>query len=457
MIQRNKKAFAKNLESRSGNHLADLYDIHDSNSELVERKIREIEIKLAKLSSIESTYTHFEDKQATIITEMEKFVRLDSYVKLIEYYRKHSDFNDHLLMRICILSQGILLNLVKVSKTFRANSNSILATMYSYYKDEVPQDRLTEVNTANIRLEKSTKVPDHIIVLMFISKITCMIQVLVPSTQAITMQYFQMHPKCFFLSNETKEAFIEDSEPTALVSELINHHRDFVVEMNYYEMIFKKSALLYKLALEDNITILRYVLWFTCLIMNIFLVYDRTRLSDGEPDYLTFTKVFFDSCIGRYRWPRILACVPLDVEQISATCPHCNAATRTEGGEKRLDDQGLLHHLLLPVSSLQVDSHAVSAAHNLCPCFNIRQRLLLHFALDIDRATLGNRRLCSAVHHHSPQTTADVADPGAVRHLRICLPDLPVLLRRLHCGWSCVCPSLWVSRLVPDAFCQPWI
>lgn len=275
--------------------LADLYDIKDSSIEVIDRKIKEIEIKLAKLSSFENTVSYFENKESVILDEMEKLVIVQDYEKLIENYRKYEEFNNHMLMRICITAQGVLMNLVNISKTFKANTINVMAAMYSYYEQKVPKDRLSGVDTTSIKLRIGEEVPDHLVVLMFITQITVRIEVIVPSTKALVIQYFQLHPKCLFLTDDTKNGFIETSEPTAMISEITDKHQEFMIEMESNEKGYKRSRLLYYLTMHDSITIHRYIMWSFGLFINVLFLYDNTKIHSIEDiDFRTFGDRTFD-------------------------------------------------------------------------------------------------------------------------------------------------------------------
>lgn len=111
--------------------------------------------------------------------------------QLVEMYNKYEEFSEHIIMNIVITAYVLIKNMATKIKFYEI-----------FLKDK---DRIAK----NYSLEVGSK--EEAVVFEFINRIMVDIQIVYKSNDVTSLQrfYFKLPPRCFFLSNEMKNRFME--------------------------------------------------------------------------------------------------------------------------------------------------------------------------------------------------------------------------------------------------------
>ena len=116
----------------------------------------------------------------------------------------------------------------------------------------------------------------------FVNIISCTIEVSIKN-QKLCVPY-QVIPKCFFLTRNTKKNFrmkCDISDPSRKLLALMDATPVFIIEMDHYLKIYQKSPLLFWMSSNDTFTRLMRVTWWICLAMNVAAAYDWGFVNKG--------------------------------------------------------------------------------------------------------------------------------------------------------------------------------
>ena len=285
-------------QSKLSKNKLDLYEVESSGLVAIDSEIRILQQKLNKLNDLSTSISEFEDKEAIILQEMEDIIQINSYKSLIEYYKLYNEFNSHIILTICSELLGMMDIMARKSDSFRANVAKRVKMMYMYFGNEVPTDVLQEnrIDVTRISRKDESEAPEDIVIFMFMVKIINKIEVMEKNGVELnnkTIQFIQ-HPLSFYLSQETKESFLDSVVPSKMIETVAEDHETFVIEMEHSWRNRKSSAFFYYISLHDNLTKQRYFVWYLCLLQNLALAYSlRTNDETGGVDYEIFKENTF--------------------------------------------------------------------------------------------------------------------------------------------------------------------
>src|SRR3990167_9334918 len=274
----------------------DFYKTRQSDKHVMEAEIRRIQQKLHKVDTAPTLESMFESYDSLVYEELEGIIKITDYHQILDFYVRYPMFSDHPLLKISLKLYTIMHNFSRFSENFQLRIRERSRLLYAYFGAHVPIILVHDLDLSDIEPLKSKDAPEDINVFMFLAKISKQLEVNIPSSKGLNLQMinFQIHPMSFELTRNTKMDFLNKADSQNIVQEFLNNYRYFEIEMRHNLDRRQKHPIKYFFGKKENQTVMRYSVWALGLIMNILLLIDARRNTDGDIEHLFLSNGFFD-------------------------------------------------------------------------------------------------------------------------------------------------------------------
>jgi hypothetical protein len=191
-------------------------------------------------------------------------------------YQKENNFAKHPAINIAIGLVHII-NAVQTKKRlykrFVSEKHSDTLALYGSQGIEIELSKFSKKEPMKgVDRKKALKEDKNkkLIFFHFVNIISCMIEVSIKG-QKLCIPY-QVMPKCFFLTQDSKKVFrmrCDISDPSRKLLALMDSSPIFIVEMDHYLKLYQKSPLLFWISSNDTFKRLMKVTWWIALALNI--------------------------------------------------------------------------------------------------------------------------------------------------------------------------------------------
>jgi hypothetical protein len=177
--------------------------------------------------------------------------------QIYNLYNKQEEFSEHIIMNIIISTFVLLKNLSTKIKFYE---------MFLKDKERIAKNYTKEV-----------KSKEEAVIYNFILTIIVDIEILYKSNDITSLQkfYFKMPPRCFFLTDEMMDRFIEEStieSTTAKRNFLYNNTEALSLEMLENQKNFSRLSSISYAMTNDAFRNYQFFLIILCVLLNIFLL-----------------------------------------------------------------------------------------------------------------------------------------------------------------------------------------
>ena len=159
---------------------------------------------------------------SVITEELMDYIRVEDYEDIMNKYTKEDKFSSHIILDIAIKLNEMLKRFCNIPELggYGISMDNVYIALIEKYDDEVPVHILTRYKSYQRKNEELPFDEKHVFY-MFLTKITSEIELRNPTTKAKTLQFFQIKPNTFFLTNSTKQRFTRTADTGAMLVDMI--------------------------------------------------------------------------------------------------------------------------------------------------------------------------------------------------------------------------------------------
>ena len=214
-----------------------------------------------------------------ITNEIMDYVKVDDWQEIFRVYTQDKVFANHVLLQIVLKLNDMLLRFVEPIAGYRISIDNVYRLLIDKYQDDV---------SAHIRnkfdgYEKSDAASlEHLeekyVFYMFLTKITSEIE-LKNKGENVTV-LFPLHPKVFFLTDQSKEHFRDVNKPEDMKVKLITSFEELTLEMDDNLETYRKHKILYNASSDEFFWYAKRIIWLLGFCLNILLIIFYRRDTD---------------------------------------------------------------------------------------------------------------------------------------------------------------------------------
>ena len=212
----------------------------------------------------------FTDDISLITQEIVDYVTVDDYDAIMDLYKQDDGFSSHLLLQIVFKLNDFLMRFADSVAGYKICLEDVYRNMADIYDDEVPfyiRNKLGKYEPKAVE-----KINEKYALYMFLCKITEEVRMLNPETQETVNVFFPLMPKIFFLTDQTKNEFMDQADTSSMMVDLIQRFPCFQVEMNDNLSLYRKYSFIYLLTSDDAFFYIKILLWILGMTLNLVLI-----------------------------------------------------------------------------------------------------------------------------------------------------------------------------------------
>lgn len=247
----------------------------------------EILLEKAKLKASDEMFSLYEDKHAVITEEMMEAYKFDHYGEVYMLYKRDTVFADHLIIRLTLKLYSYLEQLSNQSKSFATAIKTNKMKISKFYGEEVDLDDQENVTGKESLVKIAKKLPEDMIFLMFILKISKKIEISVklPTGGNITKTvFFPVLPSTLYLEEKTKNDAINMVNLEKRREDFQLMFPEFFIEMDDNYKFSLTNQILYFLSKIDTLNFQKYFCYVIGLLINLLVIYYSELNTNEKPD-----------------------------------------------------------------------------------------------------------------------------------------------------------------------------
>ena len=207
-------------------------------------------------------------------------LKYEDYKLIMREYENNTEFSNHVLMNIAIKLYSYIYQFAEYKSKYSIFLKERADSMPIYEKNHyIPIKSISE---------------EDLMVFKFMSKILIGIEIARDKNKPLVSYYFPIQAKCFYLSDETKNNFINNIDRTsseAKITGLLSNAKFFKYEMEYSQKWFK--TLKFHEMFGSGRQIYFFEVWtflLSCAINFILLVYFDSHQNVESQNFITKSK-----------------------------------------------------------------------------------------------------------------------------------------------------------------------
>lgn len=236
----------------------------------------DVEIERAKLRASDELFSQYEDQNAVITEEMLEAYEFNHYSEIYELYKRDVVFSNHRIIRLTLKLYSYLEELSLQSKSFSTAIKTNKMKISKFYGEEVDLDDQEKVSGKETLIKLTSKLPEDMIFLMFILKISKKIEISVklPTEDgSITKTvFFPVLPSTLYLEDKTKRDTIDLVNLDKRREDFQLMFPEYFIEMEENYKFSLNNRMLYLLSKNDTLNFQKYLCYIIGLCINILCI-----------------------------------------------------------------------------------------------------------------------------------------------------------------------------------------
>lgn len=261
----------------------------------------DIIIERAKFKASDEMFSQYEDPNAVITEEMMDAYEFDHYYEVYHLYKRDTVFANHPIIRLTLKLYSFVEDLSMHSKSFATAVQTNKMKISKFYGEEVDLDDKAKISSKENLVKVSSKLPEELIFLMFILKISKKIEISVKlptEDSSITKNvFFPILPSALYLEEKTKRDTLDIVNLDKRREEFQLMFQEFFIEMENNYNFSLNNRLLYLMSKNDTLNFQKYLCYVIGILINAFVFVFSELDNNAEPDNRKLIMSRFESIL----------------------------------------------------------------------------------------------------------------------------------------------------------------
>jgi hypothetical protein len=245
-------------------------------------------LKVRMNEDLDESYNNFGSR--FVSKEILDYYKIEDFAEIMDQYIANPDFSNHRILQIILKLNSFLIRFSNKISGFNICLQNVYRSLIDHFGELVPRHIHKELGYYQ-RRKVDTQPSEKLMIYMFITKIISQVEIINPVSRSVQNFQFQLVPKTFFLTANTKDQFMRtaDTGGMAIIIEMMQNFGQFDTEMTYNLNFYHKYPWIYKLTSDDAFNTFKIILWLLGLTLNILLIiffrrnyYEKSIQSGGN-------------------------------------------------------------------------------------------------------------------------------------------------------------------------------